>query len=223
MKPVVGLTGGIGSGKNAVAELFVALGVPVIDVDVIAHELTVARGLAMPAITKEFGDSVLTLDGGLDRAAMRTLVFADPAARTRLETLLHPMIRQESDRRVQAALVRIPAGYVVLMVPLLVESNSYRDRVRRIVVVDCAEETQIQRVMKRNGLARDEVLRIIKVQASRSARLAVADDVIENDGAIDQLPPQVLRVHEKCLKSLANIGLCGSGPAAQSDDMSRVT
>jgi dephospho-CoA kinase len=188
---VVGLTGGIGSGKSAVADLFAAQEVAVIDTDAIAHELTAAGGGAMPAIRAGFGDAVATPDGALDRAAMRAMVFADPASRKRLEAILHPLIRAESEQRIAAA----TSPYVILMVPLLVESGSYRERVQRVAVVDCAEETQIARVMGRNGLAREEVERILAAQATRAERLAAADDVIDNDGDIAALPPRIAQLH----------------------------
>jgi dephospho-CoA kinase len=188
--PVVGLTGGIGSGKSAAASRFAEQGAAVIDTDAIAHELTGAGGAAMPALIAAFGPDVAAPDGALDRAAMRRRVFADPTQRQRLEDILHPLIRAESDRRVGAAV----APYVVLVVPLLVESGSYRERVGRIVVVDCSTETQIARVMARNGLERAEVERILAAQASRAQRLAVADDVIDNEGSLDRLRQQVDRL-----------------------------
>ncbi len=195
MSYVVGLTGGIGSGKSAVADLFAARGIPVIDTDAIAHALTAAGGAAMPAIRAEFGDRVASADDALDRAAMRNIVFADPAARKRLEAILHPMIRAESDRQVLASAAGSP--YAILMVPLLVESGDYRKRFQRIAVVDCAEATQVARVMSRNGLPRSEVERIMAAQATRAERLAAADDVIENDGALAELPPRIERLHRQ--------------------------
>ncbi len=193
MSYVVGLTGGIGSGKSAVADLFAQHGVALIDTDAIAHVLTAAGGAAMPAIRAAFGDSVASADGALDRAAMRTLVFADPAARKRLEGILHPMIRGESERQLLASAPSSP--YAILMVPLLVESGGYRQRVNRIAVVDCAESTQVARVMRRNGLSRSEVERILAAQATRAERLAAADDVIENDGPLAELAPRIERLH----------------------------
>lgn len=187
MIPVVGLTGGIGSGKSAAAARFATHGITVVDTDAIAHELTAADGAAMAAIEAEFGAAVVGSDGALDRAVMRNLVFSDPAARHRLEGILHPLIRQASDRRIASA----DSLYVVLMVPLLVESGAYRERIQRLLVVDCLEETQIERVLSRNGMTRAEVMRIIAAQASRTQRLAVADDVISNDGSLDQLNAQV--------------------------------
>ncbi len=195
MSYVVGLTGGIGSGKSAVADLFAARDVAVIDTDAIAHELTAAGGAAMPAIRAEFGDRVVDADGALDRAAMRAIVFADPPARKRLEAILHPLIRAEGERRIAAA----TSPYVILMVPLLVESGSYRERVNRVAVVDCREETQIARVMNRSGLAREEVERILAAQATRAERLAAADDIIDNDGDIAALPPRIGHLHGEYL------------------------
>jgi len=199
---VVGLTGGIGSGKSAAADLFAAHGVAVIDTDAIAHELTAPGGAAMPAIRAGFGDAVVAADGALDRAAMRAIVFTDPAAKKRLEAILHPLIRSESERCITAA----AAPYVILMVPLLVESGSYRERVNRVAVVDCREETQIARVMSRNGLARAEIERILAAQATRAERLAVADDIIDNDGDIAALPPRIDRLHGEYLALARQFG-----------------
>ncbi len=202
MSFVVGLTGGIGSGKSAVGDLFAAQGVAVIDTDAIAHELTAPDGAAMRSIRSEFGDAVATPEGALDRAAMRAIVFADPSARKRLEAILHPMIRIESERRLAAA----APPYAILMVPLLVESGDYRKRVDRVAVVDCSEATQIERVMRRNGLARAEIERILAAQASRAERLAAADDVIDNDGALAELAPRIERLHASYLASATRIG-----------------
>lgn len=193
---VIGLTGGIGSGKSTVADLFVAQGIELVDTDAIAHQLTAATGAAMPALQAEFGTQVLALDGALDRAAMRRLVFNDPAARQRLEAILHPLIRAEADARCQAA--RSP--YVILAVPLLVESGSYRQRCERIVVVDCPESVQIERVMQRSGLSAVEVEAILAVQATRAARLAIADAIVDNSGPLADLQPQVARLHDQYLQ-----------------------
>ncbi len=187
---IVGLTGGIGSGKSAAADAFAQLGAAVVDTDAIAHELTAPGGAAIAAIGEAFGDGVIAADGRLDRAAMRGMVFADPEARHRLESILHPMIRAESDRRCREA-AATGAPYVVLVVPLLVESGGYRRRADRIAVVDCREETQVARVMARSGLAADEVRRIMSVQASRADRLAAADDVIDNEADRASLAVQV--------------------------------
>ncbi len=196
MSYVVGLTGGIGSGKSAAADLFAAHGAAVVDTDAIAHALTKAGGAAMPAIRAEFGAAVVAADGALDRGAMRAIAFADPPARKRLEAILHPLIRAEGERQLAAAGA---APYAILVVPLLIESGSYRERVNRIAVVDCREETQIARVMSRNGMQRAEVERILAAQATRAQRLAAADDIIDNDGEIAALPPRIEHLHGEYL------------------------
>lgn len=193
---IVGLTGGIGSGKSAAAALFAELGAALVDTDVIAHELTAPGAAAIAPIRAAFGDGVIAANGALDRAAMRKLVFSDAGAKARLEALLHPMIRSEAERRCKDA----TAPYVVLVVPLLVESGSYRSRVQRLVVVDCPEEVQVARVIARNGLSADEVRAIMATQATRSQRLAAADDVIDNSGDLARLRAQVLAVHGQYLE-----------------------
>ena len=192
---VVGLTGGIGSGKSRAAELFSALGACVVDTDLVAHQLTAPGGAALPAITGRFGADVVDARGALDRAGMRKRVFADPAERRALEAILHPLIRAESQRRIAAS----SAPYVVHVVPLLVESPGYQDRVQRVLVVDCPEEQQIERVGSRSGLSADEVRRIIAAQAPRAQRLAAADDVIDNSGTTEALEAQVGGLHRRYL------------------------
>jgi dephospho-CoA kinase len=194
-KPTVCLTGGIGSGKSSVARLFEARGVSVIDADALAHELTAPGGAAMPAIRAAFGDEVVDARGALDRERMRALVFRDPGARRRLEAILHPMIRAESEQRHAAA----TSAYVVLMIPLLVESGEPRRRCDRVLVVDCPEDEQVRRVMQRSKLARAEVEAIMATQASRAARLAHADDVVDNGGDPAELEPQVEVLHARYL------------------------
>jgi dephospho-CoA kinase len=191
---VVGLTGGIGSGKSSAADAFARLGAVVVDADAVAHELTGPGGAAMPAIEAAFGRSVVAADGRLDRAAMRSLAFGDPGARKRLEAILHPLIGDETRRRCREALAS-GAPYVVMEVPLLVESGNYRQRVQRVVVVDCDDELRIARVMARSGLARAEVERIMATQASREDRLAAADDVIDNGGSLEDLVARVGALH----------------------------
>ena len=183
----VGLTGGIGSGKSFAAELFRGHGAALVDTDIIAHELTRLGGAAMPAIRAAFGTALIDAQGALDRAAMRELAFADPSQRTRLEAILHPLIRAESAAQVDAA----DAPYVMLVVPLLVESGTYRGRVDRVLVVDCSEQTQVDRVIARNGLTAAAVRAIMAAQATRAQRLAAADDVIDNDNDLDSLRRQV--------------------------------
>jgi len=198
---VVGLTGGIGSGKSSVANRFVDKGAVLVDTDAIAHELTGVGGEGMPLLRQAFGAAVVATDGSLDRAAMRRLVFAEPEARKRLEGILHPLIRRISDERCRAA----ASPYVILAVPLLIESGSYRDRCQRILVVDCPESLQIERVMARNGLSEAEVRAIMAAQASRSQRLAAADDVVVNDADLTSLYGQTDALNLKYLGLLAEI------------------
>jgi len=193
---VVGLTGGIGSGKSTVANLFAARGVPLVDTDVIAHRITAPHGVAMPLIAAEFGTEFVAPDGSLDRARMRSLVFSDEAARKRLESITHPLIRAETEREQREA----PGPYVIAVVPLLVESGTWKSRVNRVLTVDCSVETQIARVMSRNGFSREQVLAIIARQATREARVAAADDVIDNDNApLEALEAQVDALHHAYL------------------------
>lgn len=192
---IVGLTGGIGSGKSTVADLFAEQGVVVVDTDQIAHALTGPEGAAMPAIVAEFGAQAARADGALDRVAMRQRVFADADARRRLEAILHPLIASESAR--QATIATSP--YAILAVPLLVETGNWQQRCDRVLVVDCPEEIQLQRVMARNGLSAAEVRVILAAQASRAQRLAAADDVIANDDGREKLKAVVEKLHESYL------------------------
>lgn len=196
---IVGLTGGIGSGKSAAATLFEEFGAAVVDTDAIAHELTAPGGTAIAPIRAAFGDEAVAPNGALDRAAMRRKVFTDAQAKGRLEAILHPMIRAEADRRSAAA----RAPYVVLVVPLLVESGGYRSRVQRIAVVDCPEAVQVARVMSRSGLSAEEARAIMAAQVGREARLAVADDVIDNGGELAALRPQIEALHRRYLEMAA--------------------
>ncbi|MCX9155891.1 dephospho-CoA kinase [Niveibacterium sp. 24ML] len=185
---VVGLTGGIGSGKSAAAARFAALGAALVDTDQIAHQLTAPHGAAIDALRAEFGDEVIAADGALDRAAMRALAFSDPAARQRLEAILHPLIRAESDAQIGAAHA---APYLVLVVPLLFESGTYRARCDRIAVVDIPEALQIERVVRRSGLSAEQVASIMAAQATREQRRSIADDLIDNSGDLAALHTQV--------------------------------
>lgn len=193
---VVGLTGGIGSGKSAAADEFAKLGAAVVDTDAIAHELTRAGGAAIGGVRRVLGDEFIDAAGAMDRAKVRARVFSDSAARARLEDLLHPMIRAESARRIAAA----TAPYVVHVVPLLVESPDYRQRVQRVLVVDCPPAVQKARVSQRSGLVADEIDRIIGAQLPRATRLAAADDVIDNSGSLDALHKQVRMLHRRYLE-----------------------
>ena len=177
----LGLTGGIGSGKSTVAQMFAARGAAVIDSDAIARSVTAANGSAMPAIAEAFGKEFVTPEGALDRDRMRVLVFSDPSAKLRLEAIVHPLVGIATQAQAQAA---IQAGHTLLVfdVPLLVESPRWRKLVDKVLVVDCLESTQIERVIARSGLARDAVQNIIRAQATRAQRLAAADITLFNEG-----------------------------------------
>ena len=191
---MIGLTGGIGSGKSTVADLFVARGAALVDTDRLAHALTAPGGAAIEPIRAAFGDAVIAADGRMDRAAMRALAFADPAARQRLESILHPMIRAGAQAGIAAA-IAAGAPYVIVAVPLLVESGDRSGRYDRILVIDCPPEVQIERVVRRSALPPAQVHAILAAQATREARLAAADDVIDNGGAPEALSAQVERFH----------------------------
>jgi dephospho-CoA kinase len=191
-KLVIGLTGGIGSGKSAAASIFAEFGASVVDTDVIAHGLTQPNGVAMPAITEAFGKNYIDDSGGLNRVAMRTLVFSQPHAKRQLEEILHPLIGVA----VNDLLEQATGLYHILVVPLLIESGSYRDQVDRILVVDCNEQMQLTRAMTRIGLTEGIVRAIMASQASRTERLAVADDVINNDGDLAELRAKVYVLHQ---------------------------
>jgi dephospho-CoA kinase len=190
-RALIGLTGGIGSGKSTVADAFAALGAGIVDTDQIAHSLTTPNGAAMPAILAEFGPTVADATGAMDRSAMRQLVFSDPLARRRLEAILHPMIGAESTRALEA----IGGPYRIVVVPLLVEGRHWRSRVDRILVVDCPRALQIERVIQRSGLAREQIEAILDAQATREERLSQADDVIDNSGSPEALTSQINALH----------------------------
>ena len=184
----IGLTGGIGSGKSTVAALLVAHGASLIDTDLIARETAQPGGIAIAAIREAFGPEALNAAGGLDRAAMRSRVFADPLVKRRLEAILHPLIGIETQRRADAA----GAAVRVFDVPLLAESAHWRDRVDRVLVVDCSDATQLRRVMQRSGWSAEMVQAVIAQQARRSQRRTCADAVIHNDGiSLDELAAEV--------------------------------
>lgn len=199
MSFTVGLTGGIGSGKTTVAARFAALGATVVDTDEISRRLTSPGGGAMQALREAFGARFVAADGGLERAAMRTLAFQDPGVRTRLEAILHPAIRSEADD----ALARCPGPYALLVVPLLFETRGYRDRVQRTLAVDCAEELQARRAAARSGLDAGEVRAIMAAQWPRWRRLQMADDVVWNGGEPDALDAQCERLHRSYLARAA--------------------
>jgi dephospho-CoA kinase len=197
----VGLTGGIGCGKTTVADLFAARGASVIDTDQIAHSLTAPHGAAMPALVAEFGAEYATPEGALDRAKMRALVFADPGARARLEAILHPRIREAT----AAAALLATGPYVIFVVPLLIESGTWRERVTRVLAIDCPEEVQVARVMARNQLPESQVRAIMAAQVTRAQRRAAADDILLNDDGLDALLPQVERLHAFYLDEAARL------------------
>jgi dephospho-CoA kinase len=190
MPYVVGLTGGIGSGKSTVADRFVALGAGMIDADAVSHALTRRDAAGWQAIRDAFGPAFFDATGELDRGALRKAVFDDPNARLRLESLLHPLIRTETLRQLAA----IDAPYTILMVPLLLEGGRQPERYRRVLVVDCTEATQVRRVVARSGLDPAQVRTIIGVQIPRAKRLALADDVIDNEGDPASLDGPIARL-----------------------------
>lgn len=176
----LGLTGGIGSGKSTVAQLFADAGAAVVDADAIARESTMSQGLAMPFIEEFFGPDFVTTAGALDREKMRKLIFSEPAARQRLESIIHPLVRLETQNQAAQA-IRIGHRCIVFDIPLLVESSNWRQHLNQLLVVDCTSEVQINRVLARSHLARAEVEKIIASQATREHRLSAADIVIDND------------------------------------------
>ncbi|MGH8635330.1 MAG: dephospho-CoA kinase [Burkholderiales bacterium] len=191
----VGLTGGIGSGKSVVSGLFEALGAAVVDTDEISRALTAPGGAAIAEIRERFGLQAIGPDGGLDRERMRQLVFQDAASRRELEAILHPLIRSRT--RDAIAVARGP--YVVVVVPLLLETGACMELVQRVLVVDCEEEEQVRRVIARSGLAAREARRIMATQLPRAERLRRADDVLHNDGGFDALRSQVGELHARYL------------------------
>ncbi len=196
MAALLGLTGGIGSGKSTVARALSERGAAVIDADAISRAMTARNGPALPAIAQAFGPAMIGADGALDRAAMREQVFHDDSARRRLEAIIHPLVSLETERQTRSA---IDAGHALLVfdVPLLVESGArWRGKVDHVLVVDCEPATQIERVMARNGLPRPQVEQILAAQATRAQRLAAADMVLFNGAgvALDDLRARARQV-----------------------------
>jgi dephospho-CoA kinase len=187
----VGLTGGIASGKSVVADMFAALGAVIIDTDVIAREVVMPGQPALDEIRNEFGPDVIGPDGSLDRRAMRKRVFEDEPLRLRLEEILHPRIRDETFRQASKA----GGAYQVIVVPLLAESP-LKDYVDRILVVDCDEDTQVNRLLERDAETMEQAQRILAAQASREERLAIADDVIDNSRSLEETRRQVAALHD---------------------------
>jgi dephospho-CoA kinase len=191
----IGLTGGIASGKSTVAQRFMELGVPVIDADAAARAVVEPGKPGLAAVSERFGPGVLAENGELDRRALRDLIFKDPGSRRELEAILHPLIRADMDQSAELAV----GPYVVMAIPLLVEGGS-RERVDRILVVDVDEAVQLQRVMARDGCTEEQARAILASQASRSARLAAADDVLLNTGTVTDLRQAVDHLHERYLR-----------------------
>lgn len=202
---VIGLTGGIGSGKSTVASLFQALGVPEIDVDRIAHQLSQANSDAIQEIGAVFGPEYLLPDGSLNRPRMRDKIFQTPSAKAALEAIFHPKILQQA-RLELARLTGEQHAYCMLSVPLLFEQGNFRQLVQRSLVVDCPESLQISRAMARSQLSQAMIEAIMASQLTRSKRLQLADDIIDNSDDLDRLQPQIAALHQKYLQYAANTG-----------------
>ncbi len=196
MKLCHGLTGGIGCGKSTVTSLFSELGARIVDTDQIAHQLTQAEGIALPAIRSEFGNDFIDSSGAMDRTKMRQLVFRDDSAKKRLESILHPIIREQSKKLAESI---SDAPYTLVVVPLLFESKCYRDWLHQVIVVDCAETQQIARTMQRSKLSKAEVGDIMAQQISRAERLNLADAIIRNEGTLDDLQRKVKELHSRLI------------------------
>ena len=193
MALIIGLTGGIGSGKSTAARLFAELGADVIDTDVIAHQLTTPNAPALAEIAAQLGAKYILPDGSLDRAGLRQRIFCDSSAKVKLEAILHPRIRRQAAALIAAS----RAPYALVVVPLLIETGAYRDLIQRMLLVDCSEEDQVARTVLRSGLTQEQTLAIMDNQASRRQRLSQTNDVIENNGDFTALERQVHNLHEK--------------------------
>ena len=208
----VALTGGIASGKSTVANLFAARGVPVIDTDLIAREVVEPGQPALAAVAAAFGNDLLGPDGRLDRRRLREIIFGDAAARTRLEAILHPAIRAEMER--QSADAARAGPYQILVIPLLAEGGR-RDHVDRVLVVDAPEAVQVERLMARDSVTREQAQASLRAQAPRATRLGIADDVVTNTGRIEDLRAQVAALHERYVQLAAEKVVPPNGHAAQ--------
>jgi len=194
----VGLTGGVGSGKSTIATMLLACGAAIVDADAIAHQLTSAGGTAIEPLRELFGPDAIAANGSLDRAHMRARAFSDSAVRTRLESLLHPMVRTGMRERAADELAGgLP--YVVFVVPLLVETDSWRAYVDRVLLVDCSKATQVVRVSARTDVDENMAHKIIAAQATREQRLAAADDVLFNEAPLDEIEHKVQHLHRAYL------------------------
>jgi dephospho-CoA kinase len=197
MSKVVAVTGGIGSGKTEVCRAFTALGVPVVDLDHIARDMSAPGSPAMQAVRTQFGDAMFNAEGQLDRAKLRELVFAEPDALDQLNQIMHPAIRLEAIHQI----AQYTEAYVVLAIPLLVESRADWQMIDHVLVVDCDEQTQLTRVVQRSQLSEGMAQAMIAAQSSRDERLAIADSVIENDQTLDNLQEKVLEFHKNFSKT----------------------
>jgi len=193
-KPCIGLTGGIGCGKSTAAKLFEAQGACIIDTDAIAHRLTQRGGIAIPQIQAHFGSEFITAEGALDRSKMRGLIFSDAEAKHKLEKILHPLILETSKAELSAC---DDAPYTILMAPLLLESPEFLQLTQRILLIDCTEQKQISRVMQRSQLDESQIRAIIAQQISSAERRSLADDIIQNNGSLDELTDQVSVLHRQ--------------------------
>lgn len=195
---VVALTGGIGCGKSEAAKIFSELGVPIVDLDVISHQLTAANHPLVSEIARQFGAEYITPDGALDRTSMRTLIFNDKSAREKLNAILHPAIFDEATKQIKN---HADAPYLILAIPLLSEDSGYLPHIDRILVMDCDVETQIERVKLRSRLSEEEIAQIVAAQAPRSERLGMADDIIKNNGSVAKLREKILLQHQKYINT----------------------
>lgn len=191
---IIGLTGGIGSGKSEAARVFAELGVPIVDVDIISHELTTSGQTTLNKIADTFDETILNNDGSLNRTSLRQKVFADSEARKKLEVILHPAIYNKALERLEE---NASAPYQILAIPLLFESDRYLKIINRSLVIDSDTKLQIARASKRDGLLEADIQKIIDVQMPREKRNALADDIILNDGSIEELKEKVKQAHEK--------------------------
>ena len=195
---VVALTGGIGSGKSTATSIFESLGVPIVDVDVIAHQLTAIGEPLVRAIAATFGADYVTKEGALNREKMRQLVFCDPQSRLKLEAILHPAIHAKA---LQMLAKNSQVPYQILAIPLLIENSRYKNSINRVLVIDCDESEQIKRTMQRSELTEPDVRNIMSAQISRKKRLALADDVIENNGNLTELRQSITKAHKKYINT----------------------
>jgi len=195
---VVALTGGIGCGKSEATKIFAEIGVPIVDLDIISHQLTAANQPLNNVIAAQFGHEFITPEGALNRATMRKLVFSDDTAREKLNAILHPAIYDEAVRQLNG---HSQNDYQILAIPLLFENDRYQSHIDRVLVIDCDEKTQIERVKKRSNLTEDEIKQIISLQTPREDRLSIADDVIENNRSVAKLREKIQAIHQKYINT----------------------